>query len=175
MHPLVYDVAVSLDGYIAGPGGDVSRFAHEGAVVDDYLSRLAEYAVALMGRETYEFGYRFGLAPGQNPYPHMRSVVISSQLSSGPGWAVEVWREIDASAIAALKVEGPVYLCGGGALAGSLAKMGVIDLLRVKEAPALLGGGVPLFGPSHAAPSLTCSDVRPYADGTVFREFSVSA
>ena len=35
MHPIIYDVAVSLDGFIAGVSGDISKFAHEGPVVDD--------------------------------------------------------------------------------------------------------------------------------------------
>lgn len=73
MQPIIYDVAVSIDGYISGPGGDISKFAHEGPVVDDYFARLGQYAVAIMGRHTYEFGYRFGLEPGANPYKHMRT------------------------------------------------------------------------------------------------------
>ncbi len=40
MHPIIYDVAVSIDGYISVPDGEVSGFAHEGAVVDDCHARL---------------------------------------------------------------------------------------------------------------------------------------
>lgn len=35
MHPIIYDVAGSIDGFICGPGGDISQFAQEGAVVED--------------------------------------------------------------------------------------------------------------------------------------------
>jgi len=67
LQPLIYDVAVSIDGYIAGPGGDIAGFAFEGPVVEDYAARLKTYGTAIMGRGTYEFGYRYGMEPGQNP------------------------------------------------------------------------------------------------------------
>ena len=50
MQPIIHDVAVSIDGFISGPGGDISRFAQGGPVVEDYSARLATYAVAIMGR-----------------------------------------------------------------------------------------------------------------------------
>jgi len=69
MRPIIYDVAVSIDGFICGPDRDIFRFAQEGPVVEDYAARLANLATAIMGRATYEFGYRFGMEPDQNPYP----------------------------------------------------------------------------------------------------------
>ena len=30
-----------------------------------------------MGRRTYEFGYKYGLQPGQSPYPHMENYIFS--------------------------------------------------------------------------------------------------
>ena len=47
MPSILYDVAVSADGFISGAGGDVSDFPHEGPVVEDYLDRLKGY-----GRQT---------------------------------------------------------------------------------------------------------------------------
>ena len=61
MHPIIYDVAVSLDGFICGPQADISKFDFEGPVVDDYHLRMDGYETAIMGRLTYEFGYQFGL------------------------------------------------------------------------------------------------------------------
>ena len=93
MHPIIYDVAVSADGFIAGPSADVSAFPHTGPIVDDYLTRLATYSTALMGRATYEFGLAHGLPPGANPYPHMCTIVVSSTLTQ-PGDAIEIWRDL---------------------------------------------------------------------------------
>lgn len=61
MRRIVYYVATSLDGFISGPDEDVSGFANEGNGVTKYLADLADYDTVIMGRKTYEFGYRFGL------------------------------------------------------------------------------------------------------------------
>lgn len=122
MQPIIYDVAVSIDGYISGPDGDISQFAQEGTVVEDYMVRLATYVVAIMGKETYEFGYRFGLKPGQNPYEHLKTLVFSRTLELPAESAVTVCEASDATTFNELKAAstGPIYLCGGGAFAGSL-------------------------------------------------------
>ena len=69
MQPIIYDVAVSVDGFISASNDDVSAFPTEGQIVEDYFLRLTTYQCAIMGKHTYEFGYRHGLKPGENPYP----------------------------------------------------------------------------------------------------------
>ena len=76
MDPISYDIAVSIDQFICGRGGDISHFAREGKVVEDYTASLENYATAIIGRATYEFGYRFGMQPGQNPYPQMKTIIF---------------------------------------------------------------------------------------------------
>lgn len=176
MQPIIYDVAVSIDGYISGVDGDISQFASEGAVVDDYYDRLAGYAVALMGRHTYEFGYRYGLAPGANPYPNMKTLVFSSGIDLPEDSDVAVVRKLERTFLENLKATagGPVYLCGGGAFAGALLKAGLIDVLRLKRAPILLGSGVPLFRDGPDRLSMVNTLTRPHDNGYVFQEFRIS-
>lgn len=175
MHPIIYDVAVSIDGYISGPDGDISGFAHEGPVVDAYAARLQGYACALMGRATYEFGYRFGLEPGQNPYPHLRSYVLSEGISLPSSSEVTQVTTSAASFVKDLRAtaSGPIYLCGGGALAGSLLQAGLIDVLRLKRAPILLAGGTRLFGSAPTARRLEHRETQTYEGGYVFQEYHV--
>ena len=175
MQPIIYDVAVSIDGYISGPDGDISKFAQEGPVVEDYMARLATYAAAIMGRHTYEFGYRFGLQPGRNPYGDMKTYIFSRSLELPDGREVTVLRSHDAQSFRDLKSSsnGPIYLCGGGAFAGSLLSMGLIDRIRLKRAPMILGGGVRLFADAVASPKLQHVETREYADGYMFQEFEV--
>ncbi|MFV2054116.1 hypothetical protein [Aliiroseovarius sp. YM-037] len=49
MQSIIYDVAVSIDGYISGPDGDIEKFPHQGQVVEDYFARMETYACAIMG------------------------------------------------------------------------------------------------------------------------------
>lgn len=175
MQLIIYDVAVSADGFIAGPSADISKFPGEGAVVDDYFARLKTYAVAIMGRATYEFGYGYGLTPGDNPYPHMRCLVFSNSIDLPATAKVHIVREGAAETVRALKEtsDGPIYLCGGGAFAGSLLKHGLIDRLRVKRAPIFLGDGVRLFGDYAADIDVNLHESKLYDNGVLYQAFDL--
>ena len=70
MRRIVYYVAVSLDGFISGPEGDIEGFASGGDGVEKYFSDLKHYDTVIMGRKTYEFGYKFTRDFNSNPkYP----------------------------------------------------------------------------------------------------------
>jgi dihydrofolate reductase len=176
MRELVYDVAVSLDGFIAGAGGDVSSFLYEGPHVVDYNARLAGYETVVMGRATYELGYAFGLAPGARAYPHMRHLIFSTTLRL-PGDAVEVTGEAPAKRLAELKrgPGGPIYLAGGGALAGALYAAGAIDRLVLKVNPIVLARGVALFGGQSGRVAARLDATRRYDNGVILAEYSLTA
>lgn len=175
MSKLIYDVSVSIDGFISGPDGDISQFPQSGRVVDDYFERLSGYSVAVMGRATYEFGYGFGLKPGANPYPNMRTIVLSRSIILPDNTAVEIIRTDACDYVRNLKKRdtGPIYLCGGGALAGSLARAGLIDEVRLKRPHILLSGGTRLFGEHGASLSLSQTHHTDYGDGSLYQAFSV--
>ncbi|WP_298814774.1 dihydrofolate reductase family protein [uncultured Roseibium sp.] len=175
MQPIIYDVAVSVDGFIAGADDDITKFAHEGPVVEDYFERLSTYAIAVMGRNTYEFGYRFGLEPGANPYQNMRTYVFSRSLELPEESDVEVVGIDELPKIKELKAKapGPIYLCGGGEFAGHLLSNRLIDTLRLKRAPILLGSGVKLFGCVGDGCEMVNTTTRTYDGGYLFQEFQV--
>lgn len=172
MRTLTYDVATSLDGYIAATGGDVSAFPHDGPHVEDYLDRLASYSTVVMGRTTYESGYAYGLEPGARAYPHMDHHIVSRSIALPPNADVEVIADDVLRRIAALKAApgGSIYLCGGGQLAGALLHAGLIDRVVLKIAPVILGGGTPLFAGGGAPVALRQVEVRSYANGVTLME-----
>lgn len=122
MQPIIYDVAVSTDDFIAGTLGDVSAFPFQGSIVDDYMQRLQIYTHYLMGRKTYEFGSQYGLEVGQNPYPHMQSTVFSRSLKLPTDSSVALVAQGALAHIERLKrsTNGAIYLRGGGEFAGWL-------------------------------------------------------
>ncbi len=176
MRAIIYDVAVSADGYIAGPDADITKFPASGPIVDEYLERLKSYSCVIMGRATYEFGYRFDLKPGANPYPHMRCVVFSRHIDLPADTEVEIVRESTAERIERLKANGtgPIYLCGGGQFAGWLLSLGMIDRLRIKRAPIFLGGGTRLFGDRTEGFEARLLTSKLYDDGFVYQVFDLS-
>lgn len=177
MQAIIYDVAVSADGYIAGPHADIAKFPAGGQIVDDYLNRLKSYSCAIMGRMTYEFGYRFGLEPGENPYPHMHCVVFSRHIDLPADTEVEIVRTKAAERIRQLRRNGtsPVYLCGGGQFAGWLLSLGMIDKLRLKRAPIFLGSGTRLFGDRTEDFDARLLASKLYDDGCLYQDFDLQA
>lgn len=170
---LIYDVSVSIDGYISGPNDDISQFPHSGPMVDDYLARRDNYQISVMGRATYEFGYAFGMSVGANPYPDMRTLVLSKTLSLPQKSDVEQIATDAVEYVRQLKAESdaPIYLCGGGALAESLAHAELIDSLILKRIPVILGGGTRLLGDASLGLSLTQTNFINYGEGLFLQTF----
>ncbi|MGI9547771.1 MAG: dihydrofolate reductase family protein [Flavobacteriaceae bacterium] len=167
MPKIVYYVAASLDGYISGPEEDISLFVGEGDGVTKYLKDLQDYKTVIMGRKTYEFGYKYGLKPGQPAYGHMEHYVFSRSLelpSSHPQVHIE---KPSIEKVMEIRDDSStdVYLCGGGVFAGWLLDHGLIDMLKVKINPILLGQGVPIFGASKTNAKLELRDTELYDNG----------
>lgn len=190
MRELTYYVAVSLDGYIAGPDGQFDAFLaagdHMGPIWSRYRgtapTRLAEAAglpvdespfdTVLMGWNTYAVGLPDHHLP--NPYEHLRQIVFT-RTHEGPAGS-EAVRFTDADPVAtvrALKEEAGrgIWLCGGGALAATLA--GEIDRLALKINPVLLGDGVPLFGARGYAPQRwERTGTEAFGSGVILAEYA---
>ena len=167
MRRIIYYVATSLDGFIAGPGGDTSSFSGKGNGVEEYLSDLKEFDTVIMGRKTYEFGYDFGLEPGQLAYPHMEHYIFSTTLAFEQQHSSLHIREPDLDEILEIRQKQgtDIYLCGGGEFAGWLLDHQQVDMLKIKLNPILLGEGIKMFGASNADYQLKLEDSRLYEFG----------
>lgn len=176
MRNITYHVATSLDHYIAHEDGSIGGFLTEGDHIPAYLSHLQEYDTVIMGRQTYEFGYDYGLKPGQLAYPHMQHYIFSKSLKVPKvSEKLEVVSEHQLDIIRSLKAgEGTdIYLCGGGIFAGWLLDEGLIDKLRIKLNPALFGKGISLFGESQRTVDLILSNTTTYHSGVVLLDYEI--
>ncbi|WP_373511227.1 dihydrofolate reductase family protein [Persicitalea sp.] len=175
MKNIVYYVAISLDGFISGENGDSSGFKAKGNGVDKYLSDLAAFDTVIMGRNTYEFGYKFGLKPGQAAYPHMKHFIFSDSLTF-----VEQDEKVKVLPIQLEEVEKiraqsktDVYLCGGGQFAGWLLDNHKVDVLKIKLNPLILGKGVRLFGDSKQSFQTELIESAVYEDGLQIMTYKI--
>lgn len=176
MRHITYHVATSLDHYIAHEDGSVGGFLPEGDHIPAYLAHLQEYDTVIMGRRTYEFGYAFGLEPGQPAYPHMQHYIFSKSLEvPDVSEKVKVVAEDQLAFIHSLKAgSGPdIYLCGGGVFAGWLLDEGLIDKLRIKLNPTIFGQGIPLFGDSQRTVNLILTDTTVYTSGVLLLDYEI--
>ena len=160
-----YNVAASLDGYIAGPEGEYDWIPDDPTV--DFAAIFARVDTVLLGRRTYELVRD---NPGPAWPPETRVYVFSRTLRSedNPGVTpnVTIVGGDAAKIVAELRAElgtGDIWLFGGGVLFGSLLAAGLVDRVEVTVVPVLLGGGVPLLpaGTPRTALALTGSHVYP--------------
>jgi len=177
MKKIVYYVAVSIDGFICGLGADVSGFISGGNGIEKYLSELKKFKTTIMGRNTYEFGYAFGLKPGQPAYSHMDHYIFSKSLDlENKHKKVHVIKVYETETVRELKKTSKtdIYLCGSGIFAGWLLEHKLIDILKVKLNPLLLGDGIRLFGNSTQNYQLNLIHSQLYDNGLVFCTYGIN-
>lgn len=176
MRKIVYYVASSIDGYISKPGDDISGYVGEGNGVSQYLNDLAGFDTVIMGRNTYEFGYKYGLKPGDAPYKNMKHYIFSHSLKFETRDSNVNICPHDIQIIQKLKHElgKDIYLCGGGMFAGWLLDHKQIDILKIKFNPLIAGQGTRLFGDSVKSYSTQLIDTALYEHGLQIMTYSVS-
>lgn len=171
MRRVRYNVAVSLDGYIAGPNGEFDWIPNDPSV--DFAALFARVDTVLLGRRSYEM-----VKDGPPPWsPGTRVYVFSSTLEPGEDPGIHVVAEDAASLVADLRAEagdGEIWLFGGGVLFGSLLSARQVDAIEVTIVPVLLGGGVPLMPPVLHRTSLALTGTHTYPSGMVTLRYSVS-
>jgi len=177
MPKLVYHVAITLDNFIAHTDGSVEGFLPEGDHIPAYLEHLKSYGTVVMGRATYEFGYQFGMKPGDAPYPHMQHYIFSKSLtlSANPNGNVHVISDEPAAFVRDLKrkVNTDIYLCGGAKFAGYLFQKKLVDRIVVKLNPVLFGKGIPLFETEEQTTNLQLVDTHVYKSGVILLTYDV--
>lgn len=156
MTEIVYYVAASLDGFIAGPQDELDWLqAFDGAGTDyglaDFMGTVDAVA---MGRRTCEVVQSLGAWPyGERP-----AWVLSRQLRPAHGGlpAHVGWGPLSPDALLAQWQSQGVrrgWLLGGGDVAGQFLRAGCVHRLMLATMPVTLGAGVPLWGAGGALQS----------------------
>lgn len=171
MRRVRYSVAMSLDGYIAGPQGESDWIVMDPDI--DFNALFDAFDTVLLGRKTYEVTRQAG---GGEEMPGVQSYVFSRTLrpEDCPGVIVSDDPKATISDLKA-KAGKDMWLFGGGSLFHSLLEQGLVDSVEVAIMPVLLGGGVPLLPPPANLARLTLTRHQVYEKtGTVVLEYAVS-
>jgi dihydrofolate reductase len=151
MAKMLWSVTMSLDGFIAGPGGDMSwltEYLGPNPMVDELIGQIG---ALLVGNRTFR---------GDDPY---KGVAEREGKPFGGGWSgpqfvlthhppdtptpgVTFVGDLESAVAAAKAAAGDKYVnVLGASTARQCLEAGVIDEILVLIAPVLLGDGVRLF------------------------------
>lgn len=169
MRRIRYRVAMSLDGYIAGPQGEFDWIVPDPEV--DFAAIFSEFDAALIGRRTFEMMVDAGRAT----MPGMKMFVFSRTLQQRDYPGVTIVAENQQATVASLREKSgkDIWLFGGSALFQSLLQARLVDSVEVSVVPVLLGGGIPLLPAPADRKKLELTSHKIYKSGTVSLQYTV--
>jgi dihydrofolate reductase len=172
MRQIHYSVAMSLDGYIAGPKGEADWIVMDPDLGPAFRELYSRFDTLLVGRKTFEAMAGKGGGGSRG----FKVFVFSNTLKAADHPGVTVVSGDVKKAVTDLK-EAPgkdIWLFGGGGLFHSLLDLGLVDRVGVGVIPVLLGGGIPLLPAPAARTSLALTSHKVYPKtGTVALEYAV--
>lgn len=151
MRKVILDLAVSLDGFIEGPNGEI-----DWCILDDDMdfdSFLTTIDTVFYGRVSYETWGNF--QPGSNAGEterifwqrvHSKKKYVFSSQYRQDDKATFICPDI-AKKVTAIKEQNgkDIWLYGGASLIKTFIQSGFIDTYRISVHPVVLGEGKPLF------------------------------
>lgn len=169
MRSVKYFVAASLDGFIAGPNGEIDWLFQDGDYGMSAFFRSVD--TVFMGRKTHDFGIEHGMPyyAGMKNYVFTRSGRTAESadveyVSGDPTPIVEQLRQQPGK---------DMWLVGGGSLAASFFENGLVDEVLVAVHPVILGSGIPLVQSERLRVMLKLLSVKQYDDGLVALSYRV--
>lgn len=171
MRTVQYGVAVSLDGYIAGPNGEADWIMIDPEI--DFSAIWEQFDTLLMGRKTFEVAIE---RLGRAAFAEKAVFVVSRHLKPQDCPGMTIVSELTRLWMQSLKTqEGKdIWLMGGGEVFRHLLNLGEIDSVRVMVVPVLLGSGIPLMPGPYAPTTLALSAHRVYKSGVVSATYELN-
>lgn len=184
MRKIVLMMSVSLDGYIAGPDGELDWGLVDEEVHSHFNEVLAKMGAFLDGRVTYEQMAQFWPTADSNPdsTPAMvefakiwRDIpkLVYSRTLERADWNTTIVRDVVAEEVLQLKAEpGGDMALGGADLAASFIRLDLVDEFRLYVHPVVIGKGKPLFPMLEKQISLELAETRTFGNGVVLLRYA---
>lgn len=162
MRKVVYNCAVSLDGFIEGPNGEFDWcMADQDYGMSAFMERID---TVLYGRKSYELVLKMGQTFGKEHEHYMFSTTMTEAAEN-----VTLIKDKASEHVKAIKAAlgKDIWLFGGADLAGSLMNEGLVDELALAVHPIVLGQGKPLFTNVQHRVQYRLESVKPYDTGLI--------
>jgi dihydrofolate reductase len=180
MRDLIFSMGVSVDGFVAGPQGEIDWTAPGEELHRFHNARISELGVHLCGRRLYE-----EMLPWETTHPAapaverefaaiwqgLPKVVFSRTLDRVAGNATLASAGL-AETVAELKTQpGGALEVGGAELAAEANRLGLLDESNLFVYPVVLGGGTPCFPLLDARIPLALAETRTFGGRVVLLRY----
>ncbi|WP_057938562.1 dihydrofolate reductase family protein [Algoriphagus resistens] len=156
MGKIIVDLAVTLDGYISGPDGEIDWLVKEeekdfGDILADILDGID---AIFYGRVSYDLWGNYqpdekASSKLKESYKllHSKTKYVFSRTKKGDdSKAIFINSKIKENILEIKqKVNGNIWLYGGGKLINTLMNLGFVDEYRLAVHPVIIGNGLPVF------------------------------
>lgn len=168
---------VTLDGFIAGPDGNIDWHRVDDEFNDFAIEQLNEAGGLIFGRVTYQLMESYWptpeaietdpiIAAKMNTIPKF---VFSRTLNQADWANIRLVKGNIGDEILKLKQQpgGDLFIFGSADLAATLIQENLIDEYRLIVNPVVLGRGIPLFKDIHEQIQLDFQKARPFRNGNI--------
>jgi dihydrofolate reductase len=137
---VVLFIAISLDGFIAGPNDEIDWLFDDGDY--GYKAFYETVDTIVMGRRTYDMALKFG----EWPYRGKETLVFSRQQRENTEDVSFVSGDVQTlGAVLKSRDGGTIWLVGGGDLNTQFFRAHFVDEIVISIHPIILGSGIPLL------------------------------
>jgi dihydrofolate reductase len=172
---------ISLDGFLAGPDGDMGFIAFNDELADHAYPLMNTVDTAVYGRVTYQLMEGYWPTAGDAPdadahaksharwYNGVAKIVASRTLGPSKNEKVRVVAEhiVDALAAEKRKPGGDIMIFGSPSLTRTLVAANLVDEWRLTLQPVILGGGLSLFPQLEKRTQLELRSSKTFRTGVI--------
>jgi dihydrofolate reductase len=182
MRKVIYSMGVSLDGFIAGPNGEIDWSAPDEELHRFHNQQTQELGAHFCGRRLYEEMSYWETADENASAPEhvlefariwkcLPKIVFSKTLEKVEGNS-RLARDGVAEEVAQLKQQpGKDLAVGGPGLASTFIRLGLVDEFRLFVSPVVLGGGTPFFPALDERIDLELIETRTFGSRVVYLRY----
>jgi dihydrofolate reductase len=186
MRKLILLMHVSLDGFVAGPNGEMDWIVYNDELESDAHSLHETADTAIFGRVTYQMMKGYWPTVHDNPtstlpekehatwLDNATKIVVSKTLENSDWQNTRLVSENISDEITKLKQQPgkAIWLVGSITLAQTLMRFNLIDEYRINVNPVVLGSGKTLFCGDKL--NLTLTQAKPMKGGVVALRYQPS-
>ncbi|MEP6863349.1 MAG: dihydrofolate reductase family protein [Deltaproteobacteria bacterium] len=181
MRNIILAAHVSLDGFMAGPDGDMSFITMNEEISDHVYPLIDAVDTAVYGRTTYQMmaGYWPSMVDSEEAdarerkharwYMGVDKIVASRTMPAGTDPKVRIVKDgiVDQLAAEKRRAGGDIMIFASPTLVHTLAAHDLIDDWRLNVQPVVVGGGLSLFArPGHRT-QLELRSAKTFSSGVI--------